>query len=125
MAHVQAGSFVAIASDLRLITVTIANNASLSGAVDLGGYAPIGIIMPSAWTTANLTFQTAADATNYANVYDMFGTEYTVVASTSRYIVLNPVDFAGIRGLKIRSGTSGSAVNQGGERTLTLVTRAL
>lgn len=107
-----------------LVSVSIANGASLSDAGNLGPFRLVGIVMPATWTAANLTFQVSDDAgTTYNNLYDDLGTEVTVTAAASRYIALDPAVFAGINYLKVRSGTSGSAVNQGGDRTITLVTR--
>ena len=102
---------------------TIANGASLSGAVDTGGGTVCGIAMPGTWTTANLTFQVSADGATYQDLYDKGGTEYTVTAAASRYIELPPADFAGIRFLKVRSGTTGTAVNQADVRALLLNVR--
>ncbi|CAK0744728.1 conserved hypothetical protein [Gammaproteobacteria bacterium] len=102
-------------------TATIANGASLSDAIATDGAAVVGIVMPAAWTAANLTFQCSADDVTFANLYDELGTEKTVTASTSRYIYLNPADFSGCDSLKVRSGTAGSAVNQGGDRSIVFV----
>lgn len=101
-------------------TVTIASGASLSGAADLKGRKLVGIIMPSTWTTASLTFQGSIDGTNYFNVYDG-ATERALIVSTSYYSALNIGDWVGFRYLKVRSGTSGTPVNQGADRVLTLV----
>ena len=106
-------------------TATIANGASLSGAVDLGAGAILaGIQMPAAWTAASLTFQVSADGVTYANKFDALGTEYSVAsaaAAASQYIALPPADWLGVRYVKVRSGTAAAAVNQGAERALTLV----
>lgn len=99
-------------------TATIANGASLSGAVDLGQSRAVRLVMPAAWTAASLTFQTSYDGTTYNNYYNADGTEYTVQASSSRSILLPLADFVGIRFLKVRSGTSSAAVNQGAERVI-------
>lgn len=114
-------------------SAVIASGASLSGAIDLRGthvtnkgLRLFGIVMPAAWTAANLTFQASFDGgTTYVNMYDYNGLEVVATASTSRLIVLDPVVFASIPLLKIRSGTAASAVNQGGDRTLTLVLRSI
>jgi len=108
--------------------VNIASGSSLSGEVLLDNSVPRGkrlfaIVMPSSWTAANLTFQASIDGTTYNNLYDYNGSEVTVTAAASRYIVLDPLTFAGVAGVKIRSGTSGTPVNQGADRTLTLVVR--
>lgn len=103
-------------------TVTIANGQSLSGALDLGGATLAGIVMPSGWTAAALTFQVSADGVTYQDlvVFD----EYTIASSlvaASKTIGIPAGDFAAWRYVKVRSGTSGTPVNQGGSRVLTLV----
>jgi hypothetical protein len=104
--------------------VTIASGASLSGAARLpNGHCLVGIVMPAAWTAANLTFQASEDGAAYANLYDKNGTEITVTAAASRYIELSPSDWCAVPFLKVRSGTAASAVNQAAARTITLVTR--
>lgn len=102
-----------------VLTATIASGASLSGAVDLGsGGRAARIAMPAAWTTANLTFQASYDGITYNNLYDKDGVEYTAQAAASRSILLPVADWYGIRYLKVRSGTSAAAVNQGAARSL-------
>lgn len=103
------------------ITVDIANGASLSDAGRLRGMVPIAIVIPATWTAANLTFQGSVDGVTYVDVYKDDGTERTVTAAASRFIVLTPQDWFPFEYLKIRSGTTGSPVNQGGARTITLV----
>jgi hypothetical protein len=98
----------------------IANAASLSRVIDLGGKRLAGIVMPSGWTAAALTFQVSPDGQNFFNLYDAFGTEVTVQAALSRAISLSAVDWLAFRFIKIRSGTSAVPVAQGAERILTL-----
>lgn len=103
-------------------TATIAAAASLSGAVHLEGLALAALIVPSGWDAADITFQASIDGTNWFNVHEAGSdTEVTVQAGASRYIALSPDSFRGIQRVKVRSGTSGSAVNQADEVTLTLV----
>lgn len=102
-------------------TAVIANGEAVSAAVDIDGASVCGILLPASWTTANLTLQGSYDKSTYANVYDMDGVEITIVAAASRYIALNPADFLGIKSLKLRSGTSGTPVNQAAERSITVV----
>ena len=118
-------------------TATIASGASLSDAINLNSMAPnslgqtpksglrlFGIVMPSSWTTANLSFQASIDGgTTYVDIMDATGTEYVVTAGTSRFIPVDPTPFSAISLLKVRSGTTGTPVNQSGTRTLTLVLR--
>lgn len=108
-------------ADIATVTTTIASGASLTTAIDLGTKRLAGIIIPASWTTANLTLQASADGTNWFNVYDALGTEYTITAAASRAIIVPLTDMIGFRYLKIRSGTSGTPVNQTAARTLTLI----
>ncbi len=105
-------------------TAVIANGESLSGELDLKGCNLFGLIMPTAWTTANLTFQVSnVSGGTFQNLYDDGGNEVTVAAAASRNIAIDisALKIAPWRYLKIRSGTSGTAVNQGAARTITLV----
>lgn len=106
---------------------TIANGASQSSVVDLHAVDLLAIQMPAAWTAANLTFLGSADNVTFDPVKDSGGTEITVTAAASTYIVLSDVlqpELKGVRYLKIRSGTAGAPVNQGAARTLVLITEA-
>lgn len=107
-------------------TLTIANGASLSGELDLTEFTITGIIMPAAWTAADLTLA-ASDAAGgtFVPVYDAAGTELTIQADTSRFIALSPDATRALRFAKLRSGTSGSAVNQGAARELVVIVEAL
>jgi len=105
---------------VRHKTAAIAASANLSEAVLVDGAAIVGIVMPATWTAANLTFQVSVDGTTYNNLYDQFGTEVNVPASTSRYIQTNPADFEGFVYIKVRSGTSGTPVTQAAQALLTL-----
>lgn len=109
-------------ADCNLYTATIANNAALSGTIDIGTNSLFAIVMPASWTAANLTFQVSADGANFFDLYDDAGTEVTFTAAASRVIQnSNPGRWLGFRYLKVRSGTSGTPVNQGGARSLTII----
>lgn len=103
-------------------TAVIPNGAAaLSAAIDLSAARLVMIEMPATWVAANLTFAASSTlAGTYTPLYDQYGTEYTVTASTSRSIVVALADFVGVRYLKIRSGPVASPVNQTADRTLTL-----
>lgn len=101
-------------------TATIANGASLSGAVNLEGSRLLGIAMPAAWTAANLTIKTSVDGTTYQDAYDADGAEITIVVGGASRNIHFSDQLHGVRWLKLRSGTTSSAVNQGADRTLTL-----
>lgn len=119
----MAGPDFPISESRVFFPVTIANGQSLSEAVNLGGYVLVGIHMPAAWTAASLTLQGSAAGATFGNVFDDEGTELEVDAAASRYIPLGPEKTCSLAHVKVRSGTSGSPVNQEGARTLTLVAR--
>ena len=114
---------MAVSEQILTTTVTIAINESLSGAADLDQYTLAAVVLPAAWTTAGLTFQVTYDGTNYFNLSDKDG-EITIsssVAVASKAIALEPYKFLRVAGVKVRSGTSGTAVNQAAARIITLV----
>lgn len=117
-------------SGLEAITLTIANGASLSDAADLKGKCAVGVILPSAWTAAALSFAANNDGgATYYPLYDQ--TSETSIASTvistteARQFALDPAKFLGVRALKARSGLNGAAVNQGAARSVILLVRPL
>jgi len=105
----------------KTAAVTIGNGAALSDAVRCDTMRPVAIIMPDAWTAADLTLQASVDGVTFADMYDASGAEITIDADASRYIQLDPAMLAGMVAIKLRSGTSGAAVNQAAERVLTLL----
>lgn len=111
-------------NQVEFITATINNGTALSDSINLGDSRLIAIIMPNAWTTANLTFQAySANTTTLVNCYLSDGTELSCNAAASRWIIVKQTDFAGIQKFKIRSGTSTTPVNQEATRSLILVIR--
>jgi hypothetical protein len=107
-------------------SATIASGAALSGAVCLGDKVLAGIQMPAAWTAASLTFQVSFDAgTTWKDLYDDAGVEVTLspTSPAGKYLAVDPSAFAGVVFLKVRSGTTGTPVNQAADRSFTLVTR--
>lgn len=108
-------------------TVTIPSGQSLSSAVDLTDWILTRIDMPAAWTSAALTFQVSSDGVNFRDYYDSDGNELSIgstVATASRAIVPgfggSLYWWAGVRYLKLRSGTSAAPVNQAADRTIGL-----
>ena len=105
---------------LNQLSVTIASSASLSDAVDLSGWSIVSIGMPTAWTSAVLTFQGSIDGVNFKDIYTKDGSELTATV-TANTIVSDLLELGSIRYLKIRSGTSSSPVNQANERILDIL----
>lgn len=120
----------------RTITLTIPNGTALSNSVNLDTVAPDGVqlplgqrvlvlTLPAAWTAANITVRYSADGTNFNDLYDRFGNEYTITAAASRSIIIPAADFLGLSIIQFRSGTAGTPVNQGAARTLSLGVRVV
>ncbi len=111
--------------DRVVIPVVIANGTSLSAAVNLGGLELVGVAMPAAWTAASLTFAGLAADGTYGKIQNEAGTELTITSPGAQlYIALSQAVTGVVRGLgsiKVRSGTAGTPVNQGADRTLWLI----
>lgn len=115
---------VALTGRTTIKTATIANGGSLSGEVDIEDYQFVAIMMPADWTPANLTFQASnVSGGTFVDVYNDAGDEITALAAATRIITIdvNSLGLAPLSYIKIRSGTSATAVVQGAERTLTLI----
>ena len=108
-------------------TATIASGANTSATVDLGTNRLFGIVMPTAWTAADIAFQASIDGTTFFDVFTddsarlyVFTDGYT---TGGRFIpLINPSIFLAIRYLRIVSRTTSSTVNQAALRDVTLVT---
>lgn len=113
-AELSAGSF----------DVTIGAGASLSTSVAVGkACTPIGLQMPAAWTAAVITFRAAVSSETPQSLYDTYDTQITATVAQSRYILLDPAQFLGVRVIQLRSGTAASPVNQAAARTIKVVCR--
>lgn len=107
-------------------TVTIANGASLSDATsDNTGYRLIALQMPAAWTSASITFQGSLDNVTFGIWYGAYNSGAITVASggaaADNYVQIDYPDTTAPPYLKVRSGTGGSPVNQGAERSIKLI----
>lgn len=117
--------------NILIKSATIEAGESLSGAIDMSAFSInkdnfrlFNIVMPAAWTAANLTFQFSIDdGVTFVDMYDADGNEVTAAADSGRGIVILPEAFSAISHLKIRSGTSASEVIQVEERIIKLVLR--
>ena len=119
---------MAQAQNRNVVEATIPNGAALSGAVYLKGEVLVGIRMPAVWDAANLTFRVSMDDAGYLDAYSSAGAEHVVTAAASRHIWVDPSNFAGYRWLIVRSGTTGTPVNQttgADARVLELITHGI
>lgn len=93
-------------------SVRIDSAGTVSDSIDLKDSRVIGFVPDTAWTTANITFKTWNPVTSeWVNVCsDTAEISYEFTDST--FTIAKQTDFAGIRYLKVRSGTSGTPVVQ-------------
>jgi hypothetical protein len=107
-------------------TVNIPNGQSLSGSIILTNKSLVGISMPASWTAAGLSFEISIDGgSNWQPLVDSTNTERTLTVAAGKFITLDPTWFMGGPLLRLRSGTSAAAVNQGASRDFKLTTVAL
>jgi hypothetical protein len=115
----------AVPDSIRVQQQIIPNGTALSPAFTLNGEDLIGILMPAAWTAANITFQTSPDAVTWANVFDQGGVEVVLTSpAATNYIYLTPLVANGFLYIRLRSGTNALAVNQGADRIMTVYSRS-
>jgi hypothetical protein len=113
---------VEVSAGHSTITAIIPQGGEASNEIDLEGYSLVGFLMPSAWTTANLTIQgTATSGSGYTPVYDSGGTIVTISAAASRLIVPTAAHAAALAPLRyIRLfATATQAI----ARTITLIVK--
>lgn len=104
------------------IDVLISDGTSISASINLGGRKPVGVLVPASWTAADITFQSSVDGTNFYDVYDVDGAELTVTVASSRIVAIASGDSLCMGPyVKVRSGTTGTPVNQSGDITLQLI----
>lgn len=106
-----------------ILSTTIASGTSLSAAISLGPNTLVGIGMPAGWDAAAMSFQVTLDGTTFLDLFDETGAEYAPTVTLGQYITLDPSVFAGVVQIKVRSGTTGTPVNQLADRVISLVTR--
>jgi hypothetical protein len=109
---------------LKTGTVTILNGASLSDSIYLENRHFVGMIMPSAWTTASISFLFSSDDVNFYNTYSLTAALTASTGATIADAIINiatTATFHGARYLKLRSGTALVPVTQGADRVLTII----
>ena len=105
-------------------SITIAAGASQSDAFDTEGTILAGIVMPSAWTAADLTLLASTHQSGtFVPVFDDEGIEVQLTVAASRAIGVScaAMKLAPFRYMRVRSGTSATPVTQAAERVLQLI----
>jgi hypothetical protein len=111
------------------VTAVITAASALSPQVDLGGYSLVGVVIPSNWITATLSFQASPDGgVTWGELLTAGGTPYAIGSVTGgapERIAVDPTALRGVRSLKVRSGTSASPTNQTNTVSIILLTRPI
>lgn len=93
-------------------------NALIESGESLSAPVDVGVGIPAGWAAGAtaITFQASHDGVTWQDLYNDTGTEVSATAAASRNVSLSSIalDLAPWRFIKIRSGTSASAVTQEG-----------
>lgn len=96
----------------KRITASIKAGASLSTVLSISNVQLLALQVPAAWTAADITLQVSPDADKWYDVYSDAGDEVAIKASAGRHVTLSLQYLAGVQYARLRSGTSGTPVNQ-------------
>lgn len=102
----------------------IASGQAVSGVIDLEQLNIVGFLYPTSWTAADITFQVSPDGVTYGDLLSDAGVEVKKPVTAGKFIGVSLPELSGARYLKVRSGTSGTPVNQAAERTISIVLTA-
>lgn len=114
-------------------TATIKSGNSQSNVIDLENYQAVGLLLPAAWTTANITVLVSntynpsdnTDTTGFQSLTDDAGAEFTITAAAAKAIGIRRTTspLLPFRYMVLRSGTNGTPVNQGADRAIQVILR--
>lgn len=99
------------------IAFTIANGQTVSNAIDVREKILVGLQFATMTGTA-LTFQASSDGVTYVAVKDSAGASISYTIASNTYTVIQPAILAGVRYIKIVSGSAEAAT-----RTITGIIR--
>lgn len=109
-------------------TATIANGASVSGAIRLDTEQLVAIVTPAAWTAAVLEFELSVDGgLTWLPVVDDAAAAVSVASATvaagARAIVAATIinKLKGLPLIRLASGAAGARVNQGADRAFVII----
>ncbi len=103
------------------VAAVIPISTATSAAINLGGMALVGLILPAAFTGTSLTF-TVCDtlAGTYMPLYDSSNSLVSMTVAQGRAYAVDPSNFQGINFMKIVSGST-----EGAARTIICSTKGL
>jgi len=109
-----------LGSDYVVNAITIESGQTTSDIIDLRAQGLCGFQMPAAFTGTSITFEGSPNGDTYTSLYNTANTEYSVTVAASRFYVVNPGDFVGVRFLRFVSGSA-----EGAQRVILSVARSL
>lgn len=119
-----AGSITGVSAPIATANAIVASGGALSGAVDLGSAALVGVRIPGSIDGATkITFQVNYEGSTFSNFYDGDGNEYAITVAADRAVKIPLGDFMGAKAIKLRLGTAAAPVNATAARTLLLSLR--
>lgn len=107
----------------EVVTCTIPASNNLSNIIACGGLRLSGILMPSTWTQAVLTFKGGISNTDMRPLYDSFGNYYGLHVPPNGFVLLDREDMISVPFIQLCSGTFSAAVNQTAAAPITLILR--
>jgi len=116
--YADGGFFIASVTGME------SGDSALSTIINMKGYMLCDIILPSAWTTAALSFLIAHDDATFQGIFNIDGelNYSSTVAAASRTLGVKPEHAMQLQGaMKLRSGLAGATVNQAASRTISLI----
>ena len=92
-------------------TFTVPAPTAASDALATAGGLPVGLVISSTWTSANITFQVSPpESTSFHALYTSTGGAVTVSGVTAdSFVQLDPAVFAGADRIKIKSASAQAA----------------
>ena len=73
---------------IRYATIDVSDDDDLSNAVELLGFQVVAVIMPAAWTAADIRFQVNPGDGTFRDVYDAQGVQLSLPVAASRHVLL-------------------------------------
>lgn len=108
------------------LSASIPAGAAVSGTINSGAQTLHGVLIPSNWTAADLTFEISVDGgATFFNMKSTTNAEIDYQVAAGSYVAIDPTLWRAINCFRIRSGTSAVPVNQAANVTLEIVLAVL
>lgn len=103
-----------------LVTGYIDANESLSAPINVNAGDVVALMMPDAWTYAELSFQISADDVTHFDVYERDGDEVRVKVTPNAVLLIERELLMAASSLRLRSGSRSRPVVQAARRDFSL-----